>query len=111
VIELLVVIAIIAVLIALLCQRCKPLGRPPGVSSAQTSRSAFGPNQSRRLASFTDGLSQSLLAAESRSHHAGGVNSLFGDGSVRFIKNSINWQTWRGLGTIAGGEVLSADSY
>jgi prepilin-type processing-associated H-X9-DG protein len=180
-----------------------------GAGAASQNRSAFGPNQSRRFASFTDGLSQSMLAAEvktyqqayhncagvpppatanpavvpdpatilasvaaaagqctstlghihwfngnsfydgfttalvpntaspsgtppvdadmssndeddggptyaavtSRSHHPGGVNSLFGDGSVRFIKNSINWQTWRGLGTIAGGEVISADSY
>ena len=50
-------------------------------------------------------------AVTSRSHHPGGVNALFGDGSVKFIKNSINWQTWRALGTVAGGEVLSADSY
>jgi prepilin-type processing-associated H-X9-DG protein len=173
-------------------------------------RSAFGPNQSRRFASFTDGLSQSMLGAEvktyvsayhdcpssvpanlasptvlpdpatviavvasapsqcraptfghtrwtngntfydglttalppntkspagtqamdsdlvsededdggptyssvtARSYHPGGVNALFGDGSARFIKNSINWQTWRALGSIAGGEVVSADSY
>jgi prepilin-type N-terminal cleavage/methylation domain-containing protein/prepilin-type processing-associated H-X9-DG protein len=47
----------------------------------------------------------------SRSYHPGGVNSLFADGSVKFIKNSINWQTWRGLGTVGGGEVISADSY
>ena len=36
------------------------------------------------------------------SHHAGGVNVLFGDGSVRFIKDSINLATWRALGTRAG---------
>jgi prepilin-type processing-associated H-X9-DG protein len=47
----------------------------------------------------------------SRSYHPGGVNALFVDGSVKFIKNSINWQTWRSLGTVAGGEILSADSY
>jgi prepilin-type N-terminal cleavage/methylation domain-containing protein/prepilin-type processing-associated H-X9-DG protein len=46
-----------------------------------------------------------------RSHHPGGVNSLFGDGSVRFIKSSINLQAWRALGTRAGGEVISADQY
>jgi prepilin-type N-terminal cleavage/methylation domain-containing protein/prepilin-type processing-associated H-X9-DG protein len=50
-------------------------------------------------------------AVTSRSYHPGGVNALFGDGSVRFIKDSINWQTWRALGSIAGGEVISADSY
>jgi hypothetical protein len=36
---------------------------------------------------------------------------LFGDGSVRFIKNSIAPMTWVGLGSISGGEVISSDSY
>ena len=47
----------------------------------------------------------------SRSYHPGGVNTLFADGSVKFLKNSINWVTWRALGTVGGGEVTSADSY
>jgi hypothetical protein len=33
------------------------------------------------------------------------------DGSVKFIKNAISVNTYRALGTRAGGEVLSADSY
>ncbi len=45
------------------------------------------------------------------SHHPGGVNVVFGDGSVKFIKDSINLPIWRALGTRAGGEVISADSY
>jgi prepilin-type N-terminal cleavage/methylation domain-containing protein/prepilin-type processing-associated H-X9-DG protein len=45
------------------------------------------------------------------SSHSGGVNMGMADGSVRFIKDSINVYTWWGLATIAGGEVLSADSY
>ncbi len=45
------------------------------------------------------------------SYHPGGVNTAFCDGSVRFIKNTIDRFTWRALGTVAGGEVLSADSY
>ena len=36
---------------------------------------------------------------------------LFGDGSVKFIKNSVSLQTWRALGTRNGGEVISADAY
>jgi prepilin-type processing-associated H-X9-DG protein len=52
---------------------------------------------------------QAHLAA--RSYHSGGVNVGFADGSVRFIKNSINLTTWQGLGTRAGNEVISADSY
>jgi prepilin-type N-terminal cleavage/methylation domain-containing protein/prepilin-type processing-associated H-X9-DG protein len=50
-------------------------------------------------------------AITSRSYHPGGVNSLFGDGSVKFIKDSINGPTWRGLGTIKGREVIGADAY
>jgi prepilin-type N-terminal cleavage/methylation domain-containing protein/prepilin-type processing-associated H-X9-DG protein len=45
------------------------------------------------------------------SYHPGGVNVLMTDGSVRFMKDSINQMTWWGLGTIAGGEVISSDSY
>ena len=49
-------------------------------------------------------------AVSARSYHPGGVNALFGDGSVRFLKNSIDGTVWRGVGTIAGGEVVSADA-
>ena len=45
------------------------------------------------------------------SRHPGGCNVLFADGSVRFVKSSVNIQTWMQLGTIAGGEVTSSDSY
>ncbi len=40
------------------------------------------------------------------SRHAGGVNLLMGDGSVRFVKDSIDLASWRALGTRAGGEIL-----
>ncbi len=46
-----------------------------------------------------------------RSFHPGGGNFAMGDGSVKFIKNSINLVTYRGLGTRNLGEVLSADQY
>jgi len=42
--------------------------------------------------------------AAARSHHSGGVNAAFADGSVRFISDSINFVTWRQLGTRAGNE-------
>jgi prepilin-type N-terminal cleavage/methylation domain-containing protein/prepilin-type processing-associated H-X9-DG protein len=45
------------------------------------------------------------------SKHPGGLNMLFGDGSVKFIKNSINAYTWFALQTIAAGELVSSDSY
>ena len=42
--------------------------------------------------------------------HPGGANVLFGDGSVRFIKQSINLRTWQALSSRGGGEVISADA-
>jgi prepilin-type processing-associated H-X9-DG protein len=78
-------------------------------------------NRSRRIAKFVDGTSQTLMAAEvkneelggptfaainSRSYHPGGVNALLADGSVRFVKSTIEGMVWRGLGTVAGGEVV-----
>jgi prepilin-type N-terminal cleavage/methylation domain-containing protein/prepilin-type processing-associated H-X9-DG protein len=58
-------------------------------------------------------IGSTALAALSNSDslHPGGVNALMGDGSVKFIKNSINIRTWWSLGTRANGEVISADSY
>jgi prepilin-type N-terminal cleavage/methylation domain-containing protein/prepilin-type processing-associated H-X9-DG protein len=46
-----------------------------------------------------------------RSYHPGGINAAFADGSVRFIKDSINPLTWFALGTRGNGEVISADAY
>ena len=43
-------------------------------------------------------------AEDFTSKHSGGVNFLFGDGSVRFITDSIDDDTWVRLGTRAGGE-------
>ena len=51
------------------------------------------------------------MSLAASSYHSGGVNALFADGSVHFAKNTTNAVTWRALGTIGGGEVISADSY
>jgi prepilin-type processing-associated H-X9-DG protein len=48
---------------------------------------------------------------EIASFHPGGANVLMGDGSVRFLKDSVNVVTLRGLVSLSGGEVLSADQY
>ena len=44
------------------------------------------------------------------SYHSGGVNVGMLDGSVRFVKDSVNLATWGAIATKAGGEVVSADS-
>jgi prepilin-type N-terminal cleavage/methylation domain-containing protein/prepilin-type processing-associated H-X9-DG protein len=46
-----------------------------------------------------------------KSKHPGGANFLFVDGSVHFLKNSINIFTYCALGSRAAGEVVSSDSY
>jgi prepilin-type N-terminal cleavage/methylation domain-containing protein/prepilin-type processing-associated H-X9-DG protein len=43
------------------------------------------------------------------SHHPGGVNFLFADGHVAFLKTSMNYQIFRALATRAGGETISGD--
>jgi prepilin-type N-terminal cleavage/methylation domain-containing protein/prepilin-type processing-associated H-X9-DG protein len=46
-----------------------------------------------------------------RSNHPGGVNVLFCDGHVAYVKDAIDLATWRALATRATGEVISADRY
>ncbi|GIW89079.1 MAG: general secretion pathway protein GspG [Isosphaeraceae bacterium] len=46
-----------------------------------------------------------------RSEHPGGVNVLMVDGSVRFIKDTINLQTWWAINTSRGGETVSQSEY
>jgi prepilin-type processing-associated H-X9-DG protein len=43
--------------------------------------------------------------------HSGGANIVFADGSVKFVKASININTLAALVTKAGGEVITADYY
>ncbi len=52
-----------------------------------------------------------FAAITARSYHPGGVNALFGDGTVRFIKTTIPSATWRALGTVSGGEVVGGDAF
>jgi prepilin-type processing-associated H-X9-DG protein len=50
-----------------------------------------------------------MIAASS--NHPGGVNVVLADGSVRFIKNSVNYQAWYALATINMGETISSDAF
>src|SRR5262249_24086409 len=45
------------------------------------------------------------------SHHPGGVNVCFADGSVKFIKDTVGVKVWWAMGSRAGGEVISSDQY
>jgi prepilin-type processing-associated H-X9-DG protein len=84
------------------------------------------------LREITDGTSNTLLVVEAKnavpwtkpddipvngltaavgSKHPGGFNVLMADGSVRFVKMSINPNTLDALATRNGGEVVSADGF
>jgi prepilin-type processing-associated H-X9-DG protein len=47
--------------------------------------------------------------AAARSRHAGGVNAVLGDGSVRFFADGIDLAVWRALATRSGGEAVPSD--
>ncbi len=86
-------------------------GSEAGTSPANQANGDLCDNQpGQNLPCFSQGKEGGCFAA-SRSRHPGGVNSLLADGSVRFFKNTINLPTWISLGSMAGGEVISADSY
>jgi prepilin-type processing-associated H-X9-DG protein len=51
------------------------------------------------------------ISTTANSLHPGGVNVCMADGSVRFVKSSINLATWRAVGSRNGGEVISGDGY
>jgi prepilin-type processing-associated H-X9-DG protein len=46
-----------------------------------------------------------------RSFHPGGAEFLFGDGSVKFLKQTINPQVYQALSTRGQSEVISADAF
>jgi len=62
----------------------------------------FPDNVSCNTCSAFDG--QGIFAA--RSQHTGGVHTLLGDGSTRFVSENIDFQTWQNLGSVADGNPL-----
>ena len=53
----------------------------------------------------------SYASKGAKSKHPGGANFCFGDGSVHFLKSSINAVTYCALGSRNGAEVISADAF
>ena len=72
---------------------------PPNMISCDTNPSTFS------------GLGGGQGVVPPTSNHPGGVNMGFADGSVKFIKDTVNLPTFWALGTRAGGEVVSSDSF
>ena len=116
-----------------------PSGKPqPGMTPYRVvvgSGAAFEGREGRSIAEFTDGTSLTGLVVEAReavpatkpdeeiplgdylkalmeqlgSPHPCGFNLLFTDGSVRFLKRSIDPKLLRALFTRSGGEVVDRD--
>ncbi len=89
---------------------------PPNGSVKAVSRATGFSNAGQDLQMDWDSIDENdggptYMSLTASSYHPAGVNALFADGSVHFVKNSVSPVTWRALGTIAGGEVLSADQY
>jgi prepilin-type N-terminal cleavage/methylation domain-containing protein/prepilin-type processing-associated H-X9-DG protein len=83
----------------------------PGQSPANSAGGSLCDSQpAQGLACYSQG-AQGGEFTGARSRHPSGVNAVFGDGSVHFIKNSISPLTWIQLGSISSGEVISADAY
>ncbi len=75
-------------------------GNPQGVSCVGATGSSTG--------GVYTGLGMNNIP---RSKHPGGVNTGMCDGSVRFVKNSVNISIFQALSSSKGGEVLSSDAY
>jgi prepilin-type N-terminal cleavage/methylation domain-containing protein/prepilin-type processing-associated H-X9-DG protein len=52
-----------------------------------------------------------ITMVSASSNHPGGVNVLFMDGSVRFVKNSVNFRPWYAIATPHKNEAVSSDSF
>ncbi len=80
-----------------------PINYPTPQTCDPLSTNGFGtPNWASRCSYANTGF---------KSHHPGGGNFLFADGSVHFLKQSIAMTTYCALGSRNGGEVISADAY
>jgi len=52
-----------------------------------------------------------ITMASASSNHPGGVNVLFMDGGVRFVKNSVYFLTWYAIATPNKNDTVSSDSF
>ena len=85
---------------------CSTRSRPPTIHRIPTAAAGLYDGAPNPTNYSDDGFVYGTNSA-----HPGGVNTLFGDGSVRFVKDSVARNVWWSLGTKAGGEVISSDAY
>ena len=78
---------------------------PPNTSSPDIVTQNCNNQPSMGLPCVNNGGSWNIQAARSR--HSGGVQAVMGDGSVRFVQQSIDINIWRAVSTTRGGEVTT----
>ena len=87
-----------------------------GDMSCTTYNHVSGPN-SRSCASMDPSMMMSgsmvnmAVDLPPSSFHPGGVNVLFGDGTVRFVKDTVALGVWRALSTRNGQEIVGGSDY
>jgi prepilin-type N-terminal cleavage/methylation domain-containing protein len=78
---------------------------PPNTSSPDIVTQNCNNQPAQNLPCVDNGGAWNIIAARSR--HTGGVQAVMGDGSVRFVQQSIDINVWRALSTTRGGETAS----
>jgi prepilin-type N-terminal cleavage/methylation domain-containing protein len=78
---------------------------PPNTSSPDIVTQNCNNQPAQGLPCVNNGGSWNIQAARSR--HTGGVQAVMGDGSVRFVQQSIDINVWRATSTTQGGEVTT----
>lgn len=68
---------------------------------------SVGTDTQARIIGTNDGAGNFSAIYTARSNHTGGVNSALADGSVRFISETVDIDTWRAASTINGSESVS----
>jgi len=76
-------------------------------NSAADRVGGFCPNPNPNAPACTNVGNQNDVIHTARSQHTGGAHILLCDGSVKFISNNVNLDSWRALSTIKAGEVFS----
>ena len=92
------------------------VGRPTPVTECERLSYRFGVRVLLKREDLAHTGSHTLKDPESDpddffSLHSGGINFLMGDGSVRFLKSTVDIAVLHALSTRAGGEPLSATDY
>jgi type II secretory pathway pseudopilin PulG len=83
---------------------------PPNTKSSDITPYGYGdPNNTRHPITLinyeTSAADGRLIKLSARSWHVGGVNAGLADGSIRFIPDQINVDSWRGAGSTNGSEI------